>query len=74
MTGTPSLFSAYKPCAGNQKIKIIDGSFSTIAEKWSIILSSTLTLHNVLHVPNLSCNLLYISKLTLNLNCCANFF
>lgn len=64
MTGSPSLFSAYKPCAGNQKIKIADGSLSAIAGKGSIILSSTLTLHNVLHVPNLSCNLLSISKLT----------
>ncbi|KAH9722152.1 retrovirus-related pol polyprotein from transposon RE1 [Citrus sinensis] len=74
MTGSPSLFSAYKPCAGNQKIKIADGSLSAIAGKGSIIFSSTLTLHNVLHVPNLSCNLLSISKLTLDLNCCANFF
>ena len=74
MTSSPSLFSVYKPCAGNQKIKITDGSLLAIAGKGSIILSLTLTLHNVLHVPNLSCNLLSISKLTLDLNCCANFF
>lgn len=33
MTGSSELFSSYSPCAGNQKVKIADGSFSAIAGK-----------------------------------------
>ncbi|RVW35006.1 Retrovirus-related Pol polyprotein from transposon RE1 [Vitis vinifera] len=61
MTGSSQIFSSYKPCAGNKKIKIADGSLSAIAGKGSVFISPSLTLHNVLHVPNLSCNLLSIS-------------
>ena len=74
MTGLSKLFSSYSPCAGNQKIKIADGSLSTIAGKWSIIVSPFFTLNDILHVPNLSCNFLSISKLTCVQNCQANFF
>lgn len=64
MTGSSKLFSSYKPCVGNKKIKIANGSFSAIAGKGSVFISPFLTLYNVLHVPNLSCNLLFISKIT----------
>ncbi|KAL9420128.1 hypothetical protein AB3S75_037830 [Citrus x aurantiifolia] len=73
MTGCSKIFSFYSPCAGNQKIKIADGSLSAIAGKGSIVISNTLILHNVLHVPNLSCNLLSVSKITHDLKCCAKF-
>lgn len=52
---------------------MVDGSLSAIAGKGSIAISNKLTLQNVLHVPNLSCNLLSVSKLTCDLKCCANF-
>lgn len=55
-------------------VKIAYGTFSTIVGVGSIPVSKTLTLHNVLHVPNLSCNLLSISKLTQDLNCLAIFY
>ncbi|KAK3030877.1 hypothetical protein RJ639_037227 [Escallonia herrerae] len=58
----------------NKKIKIADGSLSTIAGTGSIVLSPSITLHNVLHVPKLSCNLLSISKLTNDLKYQANFY
>ena len=74
MTDSSNLFSSNSPCVGNTKIKIVDGSLSIIAGKRSIKISSLLTLHDVLHVPNLFCNLLSISKLTSNLKCQANFF
>ena len=74
MTGESTLFSSYSPCAGNQKIKIADGSFSAIAGKGSVVLSPMLTLKNVLHVPNLSCNLISVSKLAQDINCQTNFF
>ncbi|KAK3035187.1 hypothetical protein RJ639_034575 [Escallonia herrerae] len=59
---------------GNKKIKIADGSLSAIAGTGSLGLSPSITLHNVLHVPKLSCNLLSISKLTNDLKCQANFY
>ena len=74
MTSSSQLFSAYSPCAGNKKIKIADESLSVIADMGSVIFSPTLTLHKVLHVSNLSCNLQSISKLTSNLKYRANFF
>lgn len=43
--------------------------FSAIACIGSIPLSSSLTLHNVFHVPNMSCNLLSVSKITLDIEC-----
>ncbi|KAK2997364.1 hypothetical protein RJ639_025480 [Escallonia herrerae] len=61
-------------CPRNKKIKIADGSLSTIAGTGSIVLSPSITLHNVLHVPKLSCNLLSISKLTNDLKYQANFY
>ena len=73
MTKSSNLFS-YSPCVGNKKIKIVDGSLSTIARKGSTKFSLLLTLHNVLYVLNLSCNLLFVSKLTSHLKCQANFF
>ena len=74
MTSCSQLFSSYHPCVGNKKIKVANGSFSVIAGIGSIRISSFLTLHNVLHVPNLSCNLLSISKITLDLQYCVNFY
>ena len=74
MTGSSKIFSSYKPCARNKKIKITDGSLSAIAGKGSVFISPSLTLHNVLHVPNLSCNLLSISKITHDHQCQVNFY
>lgn len=74
MTGESSLFSSYKPCAGNFNIKLADGSLSAVAGKGSIVLSPLLTIQDVLHVPNLSCNLLSVSTLITNKSCQVNFF
>ena len=74
MTGSAKLFASYIPCAGNQKIKIADGSLSAIAGKGSIAISPSITLRDVLHVPKLSCNLLSVSKLIHDMNCQAQFF
>lgn len=74
MTDSHNLFASYSPCAGNLKVKIADGSLSPVAGKGSIQISNLITLKNVLHVPNLSCNLLSISQLTKSSNCSANFF
>lgn len=68
MTGCSKLLSTYTPCAGNKKVKIVDGSLSAIARTEAVKISPSITLHDVLHVPKLSCNLVSISKITNNLN------
>jgi hypothetical protein len=74
MTYSHTLFNSYSPCAGNLKIRIADGTLSPIAGTGSVKISDHITLNPVLHVPNLSCNLLSISQLTKNSNCFAKFF
>ena len=61
------------PCAGNERIRIADGSLAPIAGKGKISPCAGLSLHNVLHVPRLSYNLLSISKMTHEWNCKAIF-
>ncbi|KAH9753027.1 protein kinase domain-containing protein [Citrus sinensis] len=73
MTSHSKLFYSYIPCPGSQKIKIADGSLSSAAGKGSIPISTNLVLTSVLHVPNLSCNLLSVSKITKDLHCIAKF-
>lgn len=55
-------------------MKLADGTLTTIGGKGNIQLSASLTLSSVLHVPDLSSNLLSVSSLTKNLNCCITFF
>ena len=73
MMGNPSFFSSYTPCAGNIKVKIADGSLAPVAGKGSVVLSKIMVLKSVMHVPNLSCNLLSISRLTQDQNCVVKF-
>ena len=74
MIGYSKLFSSHNSCADNKNVKILYGSLSAIAETKSIQVSSFLILHNVLHFPNLSCNLLSISKINLDHRFRANFY
>ncbi|KAL5849958.1 hypothetical protein ACOSQ4_007971 [Xanthoceras sorbifolium] len=69
MTSASSLFKTYSPCPGNQKVRIADENLSSIAGKGSIQISNNIVLNSVLHVPNLSCNLLSVSKLSQDSNC-----
>lgn len=73
MTST-SLFHCYTPSASNQKVKIADGSLSSIAGKGSIKISDHITLKSVLHVPNFSCNLLSVGKLSNDSNYSVVFY
>ena len=73
MTGCANLFSTYTSSLRNFKVKIADGSLSTVASMGTIEIGPNLILRSVLHVPNLTCNLLSISKLTQDLNCVAKF-
>ncbi|RDX88312.1 hypothetical protein CR513_30113, partial [Mucuna pruriens] len=62
VTDCPNLFSSCSPCADNKMVKIADDSFSAISGVGSVPILNSLTLHNVLYVPNVSCNLLSIRK------------
>lgn len=53
MTDSYHLFSSYLTCASNLKVKIADGSLSTVAGKGSIQISNSITLEPILHVPSL---------------------
>ena len=53
-------------------MKVANGTFSSIIGQ-GIASITPLTLQNVLHVPNLSCNLLSVNKITKDLNCFVTF-
>ena len=73
MTGNSALLTNFQPCDKDWKVRIVDGSLSKVAGIGSIVLSTSFTLHVVLFVPNLDCNLLFISKLTIDMDCVAKF-
>ncbi|KAL5777605.1 hypothetical protein ACOSP7_010531 [Xanthoceras sorbifolium] len=74
MTSVSSLFNTYSPCSGLEKIRIADGTLSSIAGKGLIKISENINLNSVLHVPKLACNLLSVSKLSKESNCRVIFF
>ena len=74
MTGCEKCFSSYVPSPGNRKVQIVDGAFTNVVRIGDIRITLAITLQGVLHVPNLSCNLLSISKLTKDLNHLYVFF
>ena len=74
MTSFSNLFNTYSPCSGSEKIRIVDGSFSPIPLKGLVKLSENIDLKSVLHVPKLTCNILFVSKLTKNSNCRVFFY
>ena len=73
MTGNLMVYHEYTPCYNNSSIRIADGTLSRAVGTGSIIISKDVTLHSVLYVPKLDCNLLSISKLTQDLNCVTKF-
>ena len=73
MTGCAKLFSSYTPRPGNVKVKIADGSLSTVAGTGSIEICPNIVHNSVLHVPKLSYNLISISKFTKDHNSIASF-
>ena len=73
MTSMYNFFSSYLPCSRKQKIRVADGSFSSVVGQGFVYISPSLTLRSVLHVPNLNYNLLSIGKITKELNCSIEF-
>ena len=67
------MFTTYAPSPGNHQVKIADDSFSVVVGVGIVKINPNISLQAVLHVLNLSCNLLSISKITKDLNCVVNF-
>ena len=74
MTGDATLLNEYNQCTNNSTVRIADGSSSQVKGIGLSRLSRDMILNSILHVPNLDCNLLSISKLTHDLNYVAKFF
>jgi hypothetical protein len=64
MTDISSMFSSYNLCSGRQKVKIVDGSLSSVSGKGSIHVTTSLSLSFVLHIPYFAANLLFITRIT----------
>ena len=74
MTSSSHLFETYSPYSENENVRIADDNFSSIASKGLIKISKRIDLKSVLYVPKLACNLLFVSKLSKDSNCCIIFF
>ena len=57
-----------------KNVKLADGTLTIIGGKVNIQISPSLTLSSILHVSNLSSNLLSVRRLTKNPNCSVMFF
>ena len=57
MTNLFHLFISYTPCSENKKVRIVDGSLSSIAGQGPMHLSNKIVLQSTLHAPKLSRNL-----------------
>lgn len=66
ITGMSSLFSCYHVCSRRDEVRIVDGSYSSIASKGDIIANHSIHLSSVFHVPKFSLKCLSISQ-SLNL-------
>ncbi|KAJ9689184.1 hypothetical protein PVL29_014710 [Vitis rotundifolia] len=64
MTNSSNMFESYSPCPRNKKVRIAYGNFSPITGKGLIQISEGIDLKSVLHVPKLTYNFLYVSKLS----------
>lgn len=68
ITGMSSLFFSYRVSSGRDKVRIVDGSLSSLVGTGYIPLTS-LPLFFVFHVPNFQLNLVFVSHITKVLNC-----
>ena len=69
MTHNPNQFKTYLPCPSNRKIVVADGTTTTVVGNGNVQVTSNLVLKNVLHVPQLSTNLVSMQELTKDLSC-----
>ena len=73
MTGNSSLFTTFQPHSSTSTVTLADGSTSCVLGLGTIHLTPSITLSYVLSLPQLSFNLIFVSKLTRILNCSISF-
>ena len=74
MTGNPAIYSSFKPHKSSSTVTVADGSSYHVTGTGIARPTSSITLSSVLGLPNLAFNLVSVSKLTKDLNCCILFF
>ena len=74
MTGNSSLFSTFQSHTSAPTVTLADGSKSRVLGSGSVNPTPLISLSSVLSLPELSFNLISVSKLTRALNCSAQFF
>ncbi|XP_071900983.1 uncharacterized protein [Coffea arabica] len=74
MTGNSSLFSTFQPHTSAPTVTLADGSKSRVLGSSSVNPTPLISLSSVLSLPELSFNLISVSKITRALNCSAQFF
>ncbi|KAK3025978.1 hypothetical protein RJ639_040952 [Escallonia herrerae] len=74
MTGNPKIFSSFRSHTAPSPVTIADGSNYTIKGSGTVKPTSSITLSSVLSLPSLAFNLMSVSRLTKDLNCCISFF
>lgn len=74
MTRYHDLFSSYSTCSGKDKVRIADGTLSSISGNNSFPFFSSMSPSSVWHVSNFSHNLQSISSITKLLNCSVTIF
>jgi hypothetical protein len=74
MIGNPKIFSSFRSRTTSSPVTIADGSHYTIKGSRTVKLTSSITLSSVLSLSSLAFNLMSVSRLTKDLNCCISFF
>ena len=74
MTSNSTLFITFQPHTSPSNVTLADVSASFVIGSGTIIPTPSLFLSSVLSLPQLSFNLISMSKLIRTLNCCISFF
>nr|XP_009764627.1 PREDICTED: uncharacterized protein LOC104216300 [Nicotiana sylvestris] len=74
MTGNPNIFSSFRSHKAPSPVTVADGSTYSSVGSGIVKPTSSITLSSVLSLPNLAFNLIFVSKITKDLNCCVAFF
>ena len=64
MTCNSSHFITYSPCPSNRKVQTANGSMLTVAGIGRVKIDIFGILEDVLHIPKLCINLIYVQKLS----------
>ena len=74
MIGNSSLFTTFQSHPSTSTVTLADGSTSYVLGSGTIHLTPLITLTSVMGLPQLSFNLIFVSKISRTLNCSISFF